>query len=119
MKKYYIVYIKNEHITLNLPILCESIIRIDTEKYGKAHIFRDVITKKLIRPYYDTTIDKIYNNAFGTLTYNNQDKNYIKISTLEALKILKNMTINKVEEQYRILNMIEEQNLPRVRTIKI
>lgn len=118
MKKYYIVYIKDEYTTLNTPILCESITKINTSKYGKAHIFRDVITEKIIRPYYDTTLDKIYNNAFGTLTYNNQNKNYIEISMLEALRILKSITTNIVEEQHRILNAIEEKNISKKYILK-
>lgn len=113
-KKYYILYINVHNQDISIPILCESLIKIDTSSFGKAHIFRDVITDKIIRPLYGTS--SFQKN--GVITYNNNDKNnYIRISSKRALSHLKEMNEEKIERHYNILDSIENYK-PKKKIIK-
>ena len=116
-KTYYLVYLKEDNRNLYLPIICECIAKTNTKKYGFAYIFKDIITNKIVRPYYDTLINKIYNQSFGTLTYDNVNKEYRKISTKKVLQYLKNINIEDIEEQIVILNSIEERHIPKIRIL--
>lgn len=116
-KSYYLVYIKEDNQIIDLPIICEPITKTNTQRYGFAYIFKDIITNKIIRPYYDTTIDKIYNASFGTLTYDNINKKYTKIKVNAVLQYLKNIDHKYIEEQHKLLNHIEEKYIPKIKIL--
>ena len=104
-KQYYVVKLLEN---IDIYIFCEVVGVTDTQKYGFAYIFRDIITQKIIRPYYDTTLDKIYNISFGTLTYDNIKKEYSKVSKKEVLNYLKTIDSDFIEKQNKLLNALEE-----------
>ena len=85
-KKYYIVHVTNEKNNSYIPFICETIIKIDTGIFGQAYIFRDWITGRIIRPFFDESTYSADSRNIYTLTYDNTNKNcYKRISQKKVL----------------------------------
>lgn len=105
-KEYFKVCLRDKDNVL--VALCQSIAVVRTTSFGKAYIFRDLITGKTIIPSYDESLNDY---ALSFITYDNYDKNtYHKIPAYTALSILKALTPNQIEEYQAFLNDIETQS---------
>jgi len=112
-KKYYTVYILDKGNPTDFPLLCEVVTEISTKHFGRAPIFREVLTDKIIRPLYDSISEVLVNEKMGTLIYDNNNlKSYYKISTKKTLKILRNIS-NNTETYLEIINSIEDKRIKR------
>lgn len=111
-KKYYIVHVTNKKDNSYIPFVCETIIKIDTEIFGQAYIFRDLITGKIIRPFFDASISLTYKRDIGTLTYDNTNKNnYKRISQKKVLTFLKGINNDILDSYQKTLNDLEKKNI--------
>lgn len=114
-KHYYEVYIKNSENSITIPIICESIGKVDTQYYGYKHIFRDIITGTIVRPHYDMILEEIMNDELGTITYDNKKRSsYRKISPKKTLNLLKKLSHGNIDKYIENINRIETNQIERV-----
>lgn len=111
-KEYYKVYIKDGNKNISIPIICETIVKIDTKISGQAYIFRDLITGKIIRPFFDNSTNFANSRNTITLTYNNINENcYSKISQKKVLAFLKGINTEIIEAYQSTINDIENKHI--------
>lgn len=111
-KNYYTVYIDDNGMQKQKAIICQCLGRVDTRVYGKAPIFREIITDTIIRPKYDIVIEKSANEILGTLVYDNININsYSKIATKEVLETLKSFNESSMESYIKTIKEVETKQI--------
>lgn len=112
---YYKVFVKNIKDNEVVPVICESISKIDSIYFGKSYVFRDLITGRIIKPLYDGYND----NSMCLLTYDNSSKSsFIKISSKNVLYFLKRINTEVIELYHNTLNRMENDVLENCNTRK-
>lgn len=112
---YYTVYIDDNGKQEASAVICQCLGRVDTRIYGKAPIFREIITNVIIRPKYDAIIEENANETLGTLVYDNININsYSKIQEKKVLMILKSFTENSKEKYIKTITDAETKQIKKV-----
>ena len=112
---YYTVFIDDNGIPKEEAIICQCLGRVDTRIYGRAPIFREIITNAIIRPKYDAFIEELTSETLSVLVYDNININsYSKIQEKKVLTILKNFTENSKEKYIKTITDVEIKQIKKV-----
>ena len=114
-KAYFEVYIDENGTTLETPLICRCLGKVDTKNFGYARVFREIITNKIIRPKFDIGKEELLNYDLGTLVYDNiEETSYRKINIKTVLETLKEIS---KDTNHRYLKLLEEIEVNQVNKI--